>query len=450
MELTVGQLRAGTARTIVTPPLGTYLIGYADRSSGCKSVHDELTATALALDDGARQLLLIALDMLVLNELIVARVREGILARWGIPAGQVIICCSHTHSGPVAYADLWSKPKHRRFIKDLVVRLVSVAGEALAARTPATFAWGQGEGRISTNRRELLPDGRVIIGVNPGGPVDRSLQVLQICRQNDGLPLATLVNHACHATTLGPASYAVSADWPGAMRRAVEGTVGGHCMFIQGATGDLNPAHDWGDDDLDVMEELGRQVGAQVLEVVDALAPLESSPLAARTEPVRLPLVPQKAPGRHRPLTYRQVLGREAGVPRFLVDPILRARYPWKTRLEQRDGQWYVVMEIQVFRLGDCALVAHAAETFNEIGVAIKSESPAAMTLFAGYSNGCVGYLPTEAAHALGGYEVDLAPYFYRMPGLLDPGCETLVTGKSLGLLRHLWPEAAPAGGEGQ
>ena len=92
-----------------------------------------------------------------------------------------------------------------------------------------------------------------------------------------------------------------------------------------------------------------------------------------------------------------------------------------------------------------------SAETFNEIGAAIKAESPAAMTLFAGYSNGCVGYLPTQAAHALGGYEVTLAPYFYRMPGLLDPGSEALVTNRSLGILRRLWPEEeALAEGVGQ
>jgi hypothetical protein len=225
------------------------------------------------------------------------------------------------------------------------------------------------------------------------------------------------------------------------MRRAVEGTIGGHCMFIQGATGDLNPAHEWGDDDLDVMEELGRKVGAQVLVIAEALEPLEAGPLAAGTESLRLPLVPQREPGRSHPLTYRQVLAREAGLPRFLVDPILRARYPWKTRLERRDGRWDVVMEVQVFRLGDCALVAHAAETFNEIGSVIKGASPATITLFAGYSNGCVGYLPTEAAHALGGYEVTLAPYFYRLPGLLHPGSESLVTNRSLGLLGYLWSD---------
>jgi hypothetical protein len=40
--------------------------------------------------------------------------------------------------------------------------------------------------------------------------------------------------------------------------------------------------------------------------------------------------------------------------------------------------------------------------------------------MFASLSSGCIGYLPTAAEHALGGYEVDLAPYFYRLPGKLN------------------------------
>ena len=46
-------LKAGVARQIITPPPGIYLIGYGDRSKGNRGVHDDLTATALALEDGS-------------------------------------------------------------------------------------------------------------------------------------------------------------------------------------------------------------------------------------------------------------------------------------------------------------------------------------------------------------------------------------------------------------
>jgi hypothetical protein len=83
--------------------------------------------------------------------------------------------------------------------------------------------------------------------------------------------------------------------------------------------------------------------------------------------------------------------------------------------------------------------VAHAAETFTEIGQAIKRESPAPHTLFAGYSNGCIGYLPTAEAHAQGGYEVQLAPLAYRVSGTFDPACAAAVTTRSVELVASLW-----------
>jgi len=437
----MSDLYSGLARTIITPPLGIYLIGYGDRSGGCRSVHDDLTATALVLDDGATQLVIIALDMLALNEQVVARVRAGITTRWQIPGERVMVCCSHTHSGPIAYADEKSKREERQFIAGLVDKLVTAVGEALTATVPVSAAWVKGEAHIAINRRQLLPDGRMVIGVNPDGPVDRSLNVLQLRHHASDEPLVTLVNMACHATLLGPNSYAVSAEWPGVMRREVESATGALCMFLQGATGNLNPHHEWDENDLEVMEQVGRDVAAQVLGNLAALEPISASPLQARCDTAWLPIVPQTGPDGKRPVTYKEVLAKYAGVPRLLVDRVLNARYPWKTTLEQRDGKWHTPMEIQVFRLGDCALVAHAAESFNEIGTAIKDGSPAVMTLFAGYSNGCIGYLPTEAAHVLGGYEVELTPYIYRMPGVLDPSCGALVTRRSLHILQGLFAD---------
>jgi hypothetical protein len=209
-------------------------------------------------------------------------------------------------------------------------------------------------------------------------------------------------------------------------------------MFLQGATGDLNPHHEWGADDVAAMEQLGQDVAERVLDLLPALKPFAATPLRARSEHAWLPIVPQARPDGTGSLTYKEVLAEYANIPEFMVDHVLNDRYPWKTTLEQRGSRWHTAMEVQVFRLGDCVLIAHAAETFNEIGAAIKDGSPARITLFAGYSNGCIGYLPTGAAHALGGYEVELTPYIYRMPGVLDPDCEALVVGLSLEMLQAL------------
>ena len=90
---------AGAARSIISPPRGIYLIGYGDRAKGNIGIHDDLSATTLVLDDGSTRVAIVALDILTINEFIVDRVRAKLTPI------EVVLCCSHTHSGPIAYAD---------------------------------------------------------------------------------------------------------------------------------------------------------------------------------------------------------------------------------------------------------------------------------------------------------------------------------------------------------
>jgi len=58
-------------------------------------------------------------------------------------------------------------------------------------------------------------------------------------------------------------------------------------------------------------------------------------------------------------------------------------------------------------RIGDVALVGFAGEPFSELGVQVKRRSPFSHTLFSGYTNDYLGYLPTAEAYPDLGYEVD-------------------------------------------
>jgi neutral ceramidase len=204
------QLHAGVARELVSPPRGIYLIGYADRTKGNAGVHDDLTATALVLDDGQQRLALVACDMLCLNEFIVDRVRTAVGRKT-----QVVICCSHTHAGPIAYAGHNSSRARRAYMDALVELIARAVSQAEGTLAPARLACGQAEADIAVNRREKQPDGQVVIGVNPTGPIDRSVSILGV-QATDGTPLATVINYACHGTVLGPENVLVSADWIGA------------------------------------------------------------------------------------------------------------------------------------------------------------------------------------------------------------------------------------------
>ena len=92
-----GRLRAGVARTTITPPLGSPLVGFADRddSTGC---HDELTATALVLQSGQLRIAIVACDLLYIRG--AAEMKHAISEATGIPAERVLLTASHTHYGP--------------------------------------------------------------------------------------------------------------------------------------------------------------------------------------------------------------------------------------------------------------------------------------------------------------------------------------------------------------
>ena len=69
----------------------------------------------------------------------------------------------------------------------------------------------------------------------------------------------------------------------------------------------------------------------------------------------------------------------------------------------------------------------------------VKAASPAAHTLFASVSDGCISYLHTGESHPEGGYEVDIAPLAYRYPGRLQADCESIALEATNALMNTLW-----------
>ncbi len=430
-------LTAGIARSIITPPKGIFLIGYGDRTKGNLGVHDDLTATALVLDDGTACIAIVALDILTINEFVVDRVRARLAPT------EVLLCCSHTHSGPIAYADEKSPPANREYIDSLVSNIVTAVQQAQTNLVPVRLEYSSGEANVGINRREKMPDGHIEIGRNPEGARDKSLQVVSILTDPAGKRLATIVNYACHGTVLGPGNLLVSADWIGAMRQKVEAELGGLSLFLQGAAANINPDMDWENSrGFEIVAEQGASVADAVLAATGRESEiLPGLPIRISRTEAWLP-TETRAVTSHPPKNYRKSLLELAKLPGFMAiftDRLLNQRYPWKPVIEARDGFWSVPLRVNAVRLGDLALVTYAAETFTEIGMKVKHASPAPHTLFASLSDGCISYLHTFDSHLEGGYEVDVAPLAYRYPGKFQAGCEKIALDATGKLLKGLW-----------
>src|SRR5436190_14018310 len=97
-------LTAGLCRVIITPPIGIGMVGFAGRGPS-ESVHDDLTATALAVSDGERALMLVALDLLYLPAGLVSMIRNAVAERIDLSPDAIHLLCSHTHYGPEIGSD---------------------------------------------------------------------------------------------------------------------------------------------------------------------------------------------------------------------------------------------------------------------------------------------------------------------------------------------------------
>jgi neutral ceramidase len=404
-------LHAGIGRASLTPAIGNWLLGFAGRDSGCTSIHDELYATTLVLEAGGQRLAIVSCDLLFLHPRIVSQVREIVEATTGIPGRNVMLCCTHTHSGPPGFATEQSHPIDKAYVAHLPYRIAGAVRLACDNLTPARLGHANGKATIGINRRQVIGPGKTIIGENLEGPVDRTVGVLRVDNM-DGKPLAVLVNYACHPVILGPPSLAVSADYIGQTRANVEAATGAPMLFIQGACGDINPLGGVRGADDTNCKKLGAILADEVCRIYATIDPQTTDlTLTAHCVELGLPLQPS-------PVSAKA----EGGT--WAPGNILDQRFPWAADMSEQGAR----MEVQAFALGDLALVSVAAEPFVETGLATKAALPfGGATFFAGYTNGCVGYVPTAQAIPLGGYEVQEAHIAYRMPAPFIPEAEQMV-----------------------
>ena len=192
------ELRVGSARMVVTPPLGVSLAGsYTDRRAD--GVRDDLYARALVIDDGATQVAIVSVDILGVSAATTAGSRRLVEQRCGIPGDQVLIAATHNHSGPLTReldAGGRAGDRDEPYLAELERQIASAVQLAFNRRAPAHLRLTLGEeGGIAFNRRFVMREGPV--RTNPGklnsdiqraaGPVDRRVWTLTALLVADGI-----------------------------------------------------------------------------------------------------------------------------------------------------------------------------------------------------------------------------------------------------------------------
>lgn len=406
----------GVSRWDITPPAGAYAKNWgAAKTWFATGVHRRLTGTALAiapLNGGGGPLLLISLDLGGWRSRRDG-VRQHLLTELALPDANLIVHLTHTHAGPVMDADAppEANPEAARaYLAWLGESCVSGGRDALAKFQPATALFNRGHCALATNRDLIDPADpeRFLTGYNPAVAADDTLLTARLFGE-DGRTLGTLVNYACHPTTLAWDNTLISPDYPGAMRELVESQTGGApCLFLQGTSGDLAPAEQYSGD-VNLADRHGRQLGHAAL---SALAPLESgcshlqydgpvesgAPLAlwhACKQPASLPLhaaiaaldlkLKSDLP------TVAEIDAALAKKPDgFQYERLLRAR---RVRAYAGDGT-SISEKLWLWRLGDAALCALPFEAYSVFQAELRAAFPDTPLLVLNLSNGTVGYAP--------------------------------------------------------
>jgi len=261
-------LQAGMAQRLINPPIGIRAASWgAAKVHTATGIHKGITTTAMAVKtNDAKFQYLVTVDwgwwQGKADDL---AVRGEVIKALGIEENQLQLHLTHTHAGPSTASDIAHLeggelvgPYHQFAIQEIVAACKEAASSAKAA----VITWGYGKCDLATNRE--LPCGDIdIVGFNPGEPADDTLTVGRLC-DTSGKIIGTVVNYACHPTTLAWKNSKVSPDFVGEARDIVQGATGAPMLFLQGASGDLAPRDNYSGD-TEVADRNGRILGHATL-----------------------------------------------------------------------------------------------------------------------------------------------------------------------------------------
>lgn len=423
------QLRAGAATSNITPQLGGEIVGNF-LPIVATHIHDQLHARCLVLDDGQTRLAIVVCDLLGVHQAVCDTARQQIAQRLAIPAENVLISATHTHSAISAIGARLSFGSELNAYQQFVVsRIVDGVQCAANELRPAKLGWGQVDVPEHVfNRRwhmsedytatspfgdvdqvKMNPPGGSPALVKPAGPTDPAVTILSVTDAQD-VPLALYASYSLHYVGgVGPGH--VSADYFGMfcqrlgdlIQQQQEADTSGFVpMLANGTSGDINninfrePRPNRGA--YHQMRYVAHDVAEKVAEAWSQIEHSSDVTLSAkmRQQPVqwRVPS-PATLAWAEAKLAEPASDSRRADLPRIYAQRAIgMADHPRQTDVP-----------LQLLTIGEGVIGTMPFEVFCEIGLQFKQQFAGRPAVLASLSQGYYGYLPSPAQHLLGGYE---------------------------------------------
>ena len=438
-------MEAGVASTIITPPVGGWLLGPVARSTG---VHDDLYAKVLVLNDGNQAVAIQCLNLVGLSHAFNDELIALIRGRTHVET--VLINCSHTHSSPFSMP--WSFngwkahcEEETEWCDELRAAIPGIVEEATARMTPVSLHAARAPVKIGVNRR-LMTENGIVMAPNPDGPETPWVDVLQVVEKG-GDNLAVLFTYAAHPVIVHAASRLISADYCGVAVDVIREQLGEGVLplFAQGCSGNIN-GHPLRSGHAKA-EDAGVKLGNAVLEAiyVEECVPIEADTFRVASETLRLPCeeLPSAQSCTEVISELEEEIQKEGGG--WGVENKLNCLKSLRSKIE-KNQQPEVRFDITAVMLGDeWCLVAMPHEVFCDYALWMEEVSPFVRTVAWGYTNGCESYIPTDKDLELGvrgGYEAAGFPRLAAALGYASRlACRPGIEGQIKDGIRRIWSQ---------
>jgi hypothetical protein len=414
--------KAGTARAVITPRTPMWMSGYASRTKPSQGVVHDLWAKALALEDpNGRRAILITLDVCGIGRDLSNQVRDAIQSRRRLERDQIVLACSHTHSGPVVGRNLLSMYKLDARQRELVAayaqflekKLVELSGQAFDQLADARLSWGIGRCDFAVNRRankeSEVPALRDRLELK--GPVDHDVPVLRVDRPGGAL-LAAIFGYACHCTVLD--GYEFCGDYAGFAQIELESRhSGAQAMFVAGCGADQNPIPRRS---LELAARYGRELAMSCdLALAAPLRPVTGT-LDSTYEETALAFAP---------LPSRETIEQDATSSNFFTAS--RGKLLLETIQKRGALEKTYPYPVQVWRLGDLTWIFLGGEVVVDFSLRIKRNLGSSHVWVSAYCNDVMAYIPSKRVLEEGGYEGGGAMLYYGLPAYWAPEVEETI-----------------------
>lgn len=427
-------LLAGEGSVDTTPPLGIELGGF-HRAVGnerrIRGIRQPTAVRALVLQCDGAPIAILSLDIATVSDEVTRRVQDEVARRTGIPAANVRLCATHTHSMPAFnYLRQWGAipVDYMKEVEKKCVEAVVLAKQDLA---PAQLSVGKSRafgGNFNRTTKNYKTDEHFTKDSDDSERwLDTALHALLFERLGDKRDLLWY-HFSAHAVCF--ADEMAGPDWPGAVAERVREKFGLTPSFLQGHAGDVNPGD--GDPWRGDIDDTTKGVFDAFCRAMESLTPVRVDRLQSLTRPFRVPLDTDLLKG---------------WLDQYRRDPKSCVGGPWvdadfaqdwyQGNIDRDLSQTHWPLTLSAVQLGPVGLVFHPAELYSVYGLTIRRDSPFAHTLVAGYSDGIIGYLPDPNAYQAGEYAAVTVPKILDIPPFSRTAAREMADA-ALGLLKDL------------